>query len=144
MDDLIQQLNQLRIERANAALEHQRSQQSSNSRERTILSRIVAEREREHREREQGHHHTNGEREQGHHCTNGNQTRKNLRNNRENPIKMGELVRITNDYNGGYGVSGVVTHIGGRMVDICCAKTRKRYTRAWWNLERVEPRHDSQ
>ena len=119
MDELTRRLAQLRIERANNAVEHHRFQEESNQREITILAEITAARQHEQRR------------------THNNETEDNLQNNRDNPLKVGEVVRITNAHKGAYGVCGKITHIGGRMVDIRCVETGKRHTRAWWNLQRA-------
>ena len=135
MDDLIQQLDELCIERANNAAEHQRFQQASNQQEHDILVESPATRQREQREQQE-------QREQRR--VQNSKTDSNHWNNRSNPLKIGEVVRITNSYKDVYGVRGTNTQIGGRMVDIWCVETGKRHTREWWNLQRVSTDQNAQ
>ena len=126
MDDLTRQLDALRIERADNAAEHHRFQRASNQQEIVILAEITATRQLEQRR------------------TQHVETNSNRRNNRNNPLRVSEVVRITNAYKDAYGVCGKITYIGGRMVDIRCVETRKKHTRAWWNLQRVSSDQSSQ
>ena len=115
MDDLVEELNRLRIDRDAAARAHQRTVDGSNRREREILATII-QRERQ-----------------------NTQFNANIRNNRRNPIRVGDTVRITNNYKlDEQGIVGKVTHTTRRMVDLRCVDTQKHCSRAWWNVERVE------
>ena len=130
MDELIEQLNELRINRDNAARDYQRSVDELSRRESTILAEI--------RQRQQHNDHQQRQRQDG-------QFRGNIRNNRHNPITQGNLVRITNDYKlEEKGVVGRVTHVTNRMVQLRAVESRKLHTRAWWNVEQVEEATDAQ
>ena len=96
MDDLIQQLSKLCIERANNAAEHHCFQQTSNQQEQDILVEITATRQREQREQQEQSRVQNSETDSNH------------RNNRSNPLKIGEVVRITNSYKDAYGACGTI------------------------------------
>ena len=115
MDELIQQLNELRIERENTSREYQSALSVSDRREREILASIRSANEQQQRA--------------------ADQTNNNLRNNRCNHLRVGETVRITNNHKGKYGSVGKITRISGRMVDIKDSNNNN-HTRAWWNLER--------
>ena len=78
MDDLIRQLNELQIERDDAAREYQRTVAESSRRERTLLANIQRQRQQQQQRRD-------------------NPLQNNIRNNRRNPIVTGDIVRITND-----------------------------------------------
>ena len=52
----------------------------------------------------------------------------------DNPFSIGDSARITNRLRNEYGTTGVVTHVGTRMVTIR-GTNRRTYSRAWWNLE---------
>ena len=110
MDELTRRLDQLRILRANNAAEHHRFQEASNQQEIAILAEITATQQQEQRRIQY------------------NETDSNLRNNRNNPFRVDEVVRITNAYKVAYGVCGKITYIGGRMVDIRCVEAGKKHT----------------
>ena len=114
MDKLVQQLNDLRINRDEAAREYHRSVQDSSIRERDLLVAINREQRRE------------------------KQFRSNIRTNRSNPIVKGDIVKITNDYDA-TDTDRIcrVTYVTKRMVEMRCTKTNKYCKRAWWNVERV-------
>ena len=121
MDELVEELNRLRINRDEAARAYQRTVDESSRQERTILASI---RQRERQE---------------------TQFQFNIRNNRRNPIRVGDPVRITNDYRlDEQGIVGKVTHVTNRMVELRCAKSNKRCSRAWWNVERLEEATETQ
>ena len=121
MDELVDELNRLRIDRDAAARAYQRTVDESVRREREILDTIV-----------QNHQITGRERREA-------QFNNNIRNNRRNPIREGDIVRITNHCKEEeHGIVGEVTHITRRMVELRCADTQKYYSRAWWNVERAE------
>ena len=107
MDDLVRELNQLRVDRDEAAREYHRSMQESSSRERTLLVGIQRESRRE------------------------EQFNNNIRENRANPIVKGDIVRITNNYHAA-DTDRVcrVTNVTRRMVDLRCLKTNKHCKRA--------------
>ena len=128
MDDLVRQLNELRIHRDNAARDYHRSVEDSSRRGSVILEEI--------RQRQQ---HDNDQRRQD------DQFRNDIRNNRRNPITEGDIVRITNKYKPEEtGIDGRVTHVTSRMVQLRAVESRKIHTRAWWNVERVEGGTDAQ
>ena len=113
MDNLIQELNQLRINRDEASRKYQRTLDESSRRECNLLAKIQQQQR-------------------------DTQFHKNIRNNRLNPIRRGDTVRITNDYKPEEnGIVGKVTHVTRRMVELQCAETGKICTRAWWNVEQV-------
>ena len=112
-DDLIEQLNNIRIEREEANRSFQQTMEITNVIERNLLIRIRAW--------------------QTHLQLSNDDTL----NNRPNHLQVGDTVRITNYYNGNYGTVGVIIQIRGHMVDINKIDTEETHTRAWWNLERV-------
>ena len=115
MDELVRELNDLRIERDEAAREYHRTVQESSTRERALLAQINLE----------GRHEEPFQR--------------NFRENWINPIVEGDIVRITNNYNtADTNCVCRVISTGRRMVELRCVKTNKYCKRAWWNLERVE------
>ena len=118
MDKLVQQLNKLRLEREEAARVYQRSVEASNQREQEIINQIQSRRQTR---------------------TEDAQFDRNLRNNKANPLRVGDFVRITNRYvHDEYGTTGDVISASRRMVEIKNRETGRRFTRAWWNLERTE------
>ena len=69
----------------------------------------------------------------------------NIRNNRQNPIVAGDIVRITNEYNPDeFGIVGCVSQVTRRVVELHCVKTQKLCKRAWWNVERVRDSTETQ
>ena len=131
MDELVQRLNQLRLERQEENQRHQRALETSNARERELLAAI----QRESRQ-------TAARKDTR---TSDEQFEKNVRNNRRNHIKVGDKVRITNRYvPTDYGAIGTVIHVSKTMVDIRNETTGKRNTRAWWNLERIDDNDGAQ
>ena len=63
--------------------------------------------------------------------------RRTQNNDLANPFSIGDTLRITNRLRNEQGINGVITHSGPRMVTIRNTRSRKNYTRAWWNLDRV-------
>ena len=125
MDDLVRQLDALRIEREDAAKAYQRTVERTNRQERAIFERIQRQ--------------TRIDSQQ----TSDGQFRSNIKKNRRNPIKEGDTVRITNHYHTDeYGEIGVVTHVSTRMVEFKNYQKRKTYKRAWWNVEKVDPQSE--
>ena len=53
-----------------------------------------------------------------------------------NSLSIGDTVRITNRLRDKLGTTGVVIHVGPRMVTL--RNNSKTYKRAWWNLEKIE------
>ena len=120
MDDLIQELIDLHITRNEAARAYQREVDETSRRERTILVDIQRRQER------------------------NDQFNDNIRNNRQNPIVAGDIVRITNEYNPDeIGIVGCVSKVSKRMVELHCVKTQKLCKCAWWNMERARDSTDS-
>ena len=116
MDNLIQELNQLRINRDEASRKYQRTLDESSRRECNLLAKIQQQQQQQR----------------------DTQFHKNIRNNRLNRIRRGDTVRITNDYKPEEsGIVGKVTHVTRRMVELQCAETGKPCTRAWWNVGQV-------
>ena len=115
MDELIQELNSLRIDREETTREYQDAIQANGRREREVLASI-----RQHRERTA-------------------QVQPNNRGRQRNPFKVGDVVRITNEYKlDELGTVGRITHVTNRMVSLRHPGARKVYSRAWWNVELVE------
>ena len=50
------------------------------------------------------------------------------------PHAIGDKVTIGNHLRNEFGIKGIVTRSGARLVTIRNAESRKTYTRAWWNL----------
>ena len=123
-DDLIKQLNNIRIEREEATRNFQRTLEITNTIERNLLVRLRVR--------------------QTHQQLSNQETQNNLRNNRRNHLQVGDTVRITNTYKDSYGTVGIITKIRGRMVDIKNNNAQEKHTRAWWNLERLIPKDDHQ
>ena len=99
MDDLVRQLNQLRVDRNDAATEYHRSVEDSSRREIAILEEIRQQNNDRRRQNAQFHN--------------------NVRDNRRNPITQGDTVRITNDYKPEEtGIVGTVIHVTNRMVQL--------------------------
>lgn len=120
MDDLVQELIDLHITKNEAARAYQREVDDISRRERVILVDIQ-------RRQHQDDKFTN-----------------NIRNNRQNPIVTGDIVRITNEYNPDeFGIVGCVTQVTRHMVELHCVKTQKLSKRAWWNVERVRDSTDT-
>ena len=116
MDNLIQEIKQLRINRDEASRKYQRTLDESSRRECNLLAKIQQQQQQQR----------------------DTQFHKNIRNNRLNHIRRGDTVRITNDYKPEeFGIIGKVTHVTRRMVELQCAETGKICTRAWWNVEQV-------
>ena len=113
MDDLAQELNELRINWDETAREYHRTVQVFSTRERLLLVEINYQRQRE------------------------DQFQNNIRDSQANPIK-GDIVRITNNYKA-EDTNRVyrVTNVTRRMVKLRCTKTNKYCKRAWWNVKRV-------
>ena len=108
MDELIQELNRLRIARNEASRDYWHTINETSRRERTLLA-AIQQRQRADQQ---------------------------IRNNtRRNPIRVGDIVRITNDYQHGEGITGRVSYVTRKMVELHCLRTRKFYKRAWWNME---------
>ena len=115
MDELIQELNRLRITRDEASRAYRRTIDETSRRERTLLA-AIQQRQRAHQT-----------------------DRDTSNNNRRNPICVGDIVQITNDYkHDERGVTGRVSHVTRRMVELHCLRTRKFYKRAWWNVAKTE------
>ena len=121
-DDLIEQLDNLLIEREEATRNFQRTLEITNTIERNLLVRLRVR--------------------QTHQQLSNQETQDNLRNNRWNLLQVGDNVRITNTYKYSYGTVGIITKIRGRMVDIKNNNTQEKHTRAWWNLERLNQKDD--
>ena len=121
MDKLIQELNQLRIARDEVSREYQRTLSESSIRERTLLASIEQRRQTDAR------------------------TANNARGNRRNPFRVGDIVRIANDYSiDEQGVVGRVTHVTTRMVELQTIDARKLCKRAWWNVEKSQNTENAQ
>ena len=105
-DDLIEQLNNIRIEREEANRSFQQTMEITNVIERNLLIRIRAR--------------------QTHLQLSNDDTL----NNRPNHLQVGDTVRITNYYNGNYGTVGVIIQIRGHMVHINKIDTEETHTRA--------------
>ena len=117
VDDLLEELNRLRIERSDATDQYRRTIARTDRREEEIVTAI----ERQRRDDNPA-------------------AQANLRNNRRNPLKVGEHVRITNNLRGEDGTIGIIITVGRRMVTIR-DNQENEHSRAWWNLERCpEPR----
>ena len=117
MDDLIQELNELRLTRHEATNAYHRVMEDSNRQERSLLADI------QRRQR--------GQRQNSH----SNNT---IRNNRRNPIKKDDIVKITNNYRREeYGVVGKVTDVTRRMVYLKNEESGTTYSRAWWNVSHI-------
>ena len=115
MDDLVRELNNLRIARDEAAREYHRTVQESSTREQILLTQINSEQRHE------------------------QQFQRNILENWTNPIVEGDIVRITNNYNtADTNRVCCITNTSRRMVELRCVKTNKYCKRVWWNLERVE------
>ena len=112
-DDLVEQLNSIRVEKGETTMSFQRTMEVTNIIERNLLIRIRARQ------------------------THLQLSNDDILNNRPNHLQVGDTVRITNCYNDNYGTVGVITQIHGRMVDIKKFDTEETHTRAWWNIERV-------
>ena len=50
-------------------------------------------------------------------------------------FSIDDNARITNRLRNKHIITGVVTHVGARIVTIRNATSRRIYSRAWWNLE---------
>ena len=117
IDDLLSELNRLRLDREEAARDYRERQERSNRREGELIAAIQRRRRR------------------------NPAAESNLRNNRANRLKVGERMRITNHLRSEYGVVGTIITVGHRMVTIE-DDDGNEYSRAWWNLERhTEPRN---
>ena len=117
VDDLLEELNRLRIERSDATDQYRRTIARTDRREEEIVTAI----ERQRRDDNPA-------------------AQVNLRNNRRNPLKVGERVRITNNLRGEDGTIGIIITVGRRMVTIRDTHGNE-YSRTCWNLERCpEPR----
>ena len=55
----------------------------------------------------------------------------------KNPYKKGDLLQIANSLRRELGITGVVIRSGATFVTIRNTDTGKSYTRAWWNLNKV-------
>ena len=55
-----------------------------------------------------------------------------------NPHRIGDYVRITNHLRNEHGITGVVVSSPARLVTIRNERTRREYTRGWWNLAPAE------
>ena len=121
-NDLIEQLNNLRIEREQATRNFQRNLEITNSIEQNLL---VSRRAR-----------------QTHQQLSNQETQDNLWDNRRNHLQASDTVCITNTYKDSYGTVGIITKIRGRMVYIKNNNTQEIHTRAWWSLERINPKDD--
>ena len=112
MDELVRELENLRVERDEATRSYQRTVERTNERERHLLQQIQRETRRESQTPER-------------------QFRNNIRNNRQNPIKRGDVVKITNYHRQQeHGVVGEVIQVTNKMVELRNAETWKEYTRA--------------
>ena len=118
MDELVCELSKLRLERQEAVRRYQESIERSNTKEKTLLASIQREqrllRQQESTERQRdAQFHTN------------------IRNNRQNPIVKGDIVRITNYYvHEEHGITGEVTRVTNRMVELRNQTTNICYSRA--------------
>lgn len=63
--------------------------------------------------------------------------RRNNPSSRQNPLRVGDVVRITNTLRNEHGIIGTVESSPARLVTIRNANTRRTYTRGWWNLELI-------
>ena len=107
MDDLVRELNELRITSDEAARAYQRTLKESSRRERAILVDIQCRQQQ------------------------NDQFTNNIRNNRRNLIVAGDIVRITNEYNPDeFGIVWRVSYVTRLMVKLRCSKTQKRCKRA--------------
>ena len=113
MDDLVERLNQLRLDRAEATREHNRVVEESQARERDLLHEISLRR----------------------------LAAAAARQNHTHSFQIGHRVRITNTLRNEYNVEGIITRVTRRMIQLRNDQG-KSYSRAHWNVERVrEPRH---
>ena len=53
------------------------------------------------------------------------------------PYEIGQLLRITNRLRNEFRTTGKVIRVGELLVTICNVATKRKYTRAWFNLEPV-------
>ena len=120
MDVLVQELIDLHITKDEMVRAYQREVDDIDRRERAILVDI------QHRQQQD------------------DQFTNNIRNNRQNLIVAGDIVRITNEYNPDeFGIVGCVSQVTRRMVELHCVKTQKLCKCAWWSVERIRDSTDT-
>ena len=113
MEELIEQLRQLRFDRAEATRAHNRAVEDSQARERDLIHEISVERAVAAAAQQQHSHR----------------------------FQLGQRVRITNTLRNEYNTIGTITRVSRRMIHLRDDEG-KSYSRAHWNLERIgQPRH---
>ena len=115
LDDLISELTRLRIRRVESTAALQRIIDDTGRQEAQLIQRIQRARTAP--------------------------ARREARQVATNTISVGDTVRITNRLRDERGITGVVTHVGPRMVTLRNNSNGKTYKRAWWNLENLENVH---
>ena len=113
MDELIDQLHQLHLDRAEAARAHDRALEEYRDRERNLVREISLQRAAVAAAAQQHTHR----------------------------FQLGQRVRITNTLRDEFNTEGTVTRVSRRMIHLRDDRGRN-YSRAHWNLERIrEPRN---
>ena len=115
LDDLISELTRLRIRRVESTAALQRIIDDTGRREAQLIQRIQRARTAP--------------------------ARAEARQVATNTLSVGDTVRITNRLRDERGITGVVIHVGPRMVTLRNNSNGKTYKRAWWNLENLENVH---
>ena len=121
INELIEQLNSIRVEREEAV----RIIGRTNRQEAQIISDLQAlQRTRRRRE-----------------TTDANANHEPIRSNE---FRIGQLVEITNRLRDEFGITGVVTSVGHTRVELKNSTTERKYSRAHWNLRLVPQSEESQ
>ena len=137
VNDLVEQLEKLRVEREETNRVYHRAIRQSNEKEKDLIDRIHHQSNKDANNKNSGKPKAAQRRKLGQ--TDDEQFKQNLYRNKKNHIICGDIVRITNHYRPNeYGYEGTVDYVGRTMVEFYHRPTKAIYSRAWWNLEVVE------